>query len=125
MLLVSTTALIVTYWRLRLWKERRSNQRIDAVVTNYVRFVGKPRPHPSGPLPFVRAGAKGLETSNEVRRAAERIEDRLGHRLSPFGEKRHGGLKAYEDLLGLVRALDEEASNWDQICEERGIQTDS
>ena len=104
---------------------KESDQRIDSVVTECVRLVGGPAHLDSpGPGAFIRAGAKNLKSSDEIRQTVDRIEASLGEHESPLGRKRREDAIAYDDLLGLIQDLNADASNWNQVCDSRGIPED-
>ena len=100
-------------------EQHESDLRITSVVEAYLGFVNH---HPRldiGPSAFVRAEAKNLKSSEEVREAARGIF--VSTSYHPFGRKRREEVMAYDDLLGLIQDLDATASNWNEVCEGRGI----
>ena len=103
-------------------EQHESDLRIASVVKAYLGFVNHHPRLDTGPSAFVRAGAKNLKSSEEVREAARGIG--ISTSYHPFGRKRREEVMAYDDLLGVIQDLDATASNWNEVCEGRGIPFD-
>lgn len=97
-----------------------SDARINSVVLRYIESLK----YGSGPMAFVLAGVKNLQTSEEIREAVRRIEGSVDSNAHPLGGKRRRSIMEYDDLLGLFHSLDANALNWNEVLDERGVALD-